>query len=83
MRERGASVCPVLTRAGGEFVTPLSLLALAEERVLTELFDLTDEAEMGHIQLSRQADIILVVPATANLMARMVAGMAMNWPQRC
>lgn len=76
MRERGASVCPVLTRAGGEFVTPLSLSALAEERVYTELFDLTDEAEMGHIQLSRQADIILVVPATANLMARMVAGMA-------
>lgn len=76
LRERGASVCPVLTRAGGEFVTPLSLSALAEERVYTELFDLTDEAEMGHIQLSRQADIVLVAPATANMMARMVAGMA-------
>jgi len=76
LRERGASVCPLLTRAGGEVVTPLSLSALAEERVYTELFDLTDEAEMGHIQLSRQADIVLVAPATANLMARMVAGMA-------
>lgn len=76
LRERGASVCPVLTGAGSEFVTPLSLSALAEERVYTELFDLTDEAEMGHIQLSRQADIVLVVPATANLMARMTAGMA-------
>lgn len=76
LRERGASVCPVLTRAGGEFVTPLSLSALAEERVYTELFDLTDEAEMGHIQLSRQADIVLVAPATANMMARMTAGMA-------
>jgi len=76
LRERGASVCPVLTRAAAEFVTPLSLSALAEERVYTELFDLTDEAEMGHIQLSRQADIVLVAPATANMMARMVAGMA-------
>ncbi|WP_416897770.1 MAG: bifunctional phosphopantothenoylcysteine decarboxylase/phosphopantothenate--cysteine ligase CoaBC [Minwuia sp.] len=76
LRERGASVSPVLTRAGAEFVTPLSLSALAEEKVYTELFDLTDEAEMGHIQLSRQADIVLVAPATANLMARMVAGMA-------
>lgn len=76
LRERGATVCPVMTRSSGEFVTPLSLSALAEERVFTELFDLTDEAEMGHIQLSRQADIVLVAPATANLMARMVAGMA-------
>jgi phosphopantothenoylcysteine decarboxylase/phosphopantothenate--cysteine ligase len=76
LRERGASVCPVLTRAASEFVTPLSLSALAEERAYTDLFDLTDEAEMGHIQLSRQADVVLVAPATANLMARMVAGIA-------
>ena len=76
LRERGAAVRPVLTGAGAEFVTPLSLAALSEDKVYTELFDLTDEAEMGHIQLSRQADIVLVAPATANLMARMAAGMA-------
>ncbi|PJK29067.1 bifunctional phosphopantothenoylcysteine decarboxylase/phosphopantothenate--cysteine ligase CoaBC [Minwuia thermotolerans] len=76
LRERGAAVRPVLTRSGAEFVTPLALSALAEEKVYTELFDLTDEAEMGHIQLSRQADIVLVAPATANLMARMAAGLA-------
>ncbi|WP_417514560.1 bifunctional phosphopantothenoylcysteine decarboxylase/phosphopantothenate--cysteine ligase CoaBC [Minwuia sp.] len=76
LRERGASVCPVMTRAAAEFVTPLALSALSEEKVFTELFDLTDEAEMGHIQLSRQADIVVVAPATANLMARMVSGMA-------
>ena len=76
LRERGAAVTPVLTGAAGEFVTPLSVSALAGEKVYTDLFDLTDEAEMGHIQLSRVADLVLVAPATADLMAKMVTGQA-------
>lgn len=76
LRERGAAVRCVLTAAGHEFATPLALSSLSEDRVFTDLFDLTDESEMGHIQLSRQADIVLVAPATANLMGRMAAGMA-------
>jgi phosphopantothenoylcysteine decarboxylase / phosphopantothenate---cysteine ligase len=76
LRERGASVAPVLTRAGAEFVTPLSVSALAGAKVHSDLFDLTDEAEMGHIQLSRSADLIVVAPATADLMARMAQGRA-------
>ncbi len=76
LRERGASVTPVLTQAGGEFVTPLSVSALAGTKVYRDLFDLTDEAEMGHIQLSRSADLVLVAPATADLMAKMAQGMA-------
>lgn len=72
----GARVTPVLTRAGAEFVTPLSVSGLAGEKVYAELFDLTDEAEMGHIQLSRVADLIVVAPATADLMARMATGQA-------
>ncbi|WP_417719353.1 bifunctional phosphopantothenoylcysteine decarboxylase/phosphopantothenate--cysteine ligase CoaBC [Salipiger sp.] len=76
LRERGAAVTPVLTRAAREFVTPLSVGALAGEKVYTDLFDLTDEAEMGHIQLSRVADLVLVVPATADLMAKMAQGLA-------
>jgi len=76
LKERGASVVPVLTKAGAEFVTPLSVAALAAEKVYTDLFDLTDEAEMGHIQLSRSADLIVVAPATADLMARLAGGMA-------
>ncbi|MDU8909652.1 bifunctional phosphopantothenoylcysteine decarboxylase/phosphopantothenate--cysteine ligase CoaBC [Aestuariicoccus sp. MJ-SS9] len=76
LRERGAAVTPVLTRAAGEFVTPLSVSALAGEKVYTDLFDLTDEAEMGHIQLSRVADLVLVAPATADLMAKMAHGLA-------
>lgn len=76
LREQGASVTPVLTRAGAEFVTPLSLSALAGSRVFTDLFDLTDEAEMGHIELSRSADLIVVAPATADLMAKMAHGRA-------
>ncbi len=67
---------PVLTRAGAEFVTPLSVSALAGVRVYQDLFDLTDEAEMGHIQLSRAADLIVVAPATADLLAKMAAGLA-------
>ena len=76
LRERGASVTPVLTRAGEEFVTPLSVSALAAEKVYRELFDLTDEAEMGHIELSRAADLVVVAPATADLMGKMTAGLA-------
>jgi phosphopantothenoylcysteine decarboxylase/phosphopantothenate--cysteine ligase len=76
LRERGASVTPVLTRAGAEFVTPLSVSALAGSKVFSDLFDLTDEAEMGHIQLSRSADLIVVAPATADLMAKMAQGQA-------
>ncbi|QYZ70559.1 bifunctional phosphopantothenoylcysteine decarboxylase/phosphopantothenate--cysteine ligase CoaBC [Neotabrizicola shimadae] len=76
LKERGAAVTPVLTRAGAEFVTPLSVAALAGEKVHSELFDLTSEAEMGHIQLSRVADLIVVAPATADLMAKMATGRA-------
>ena len=76
LNERGASVTPVLTKAGAEFVTPLSVSALAGSKVYTDLFDLTDEAEMGHIQLSRVADLIVVAPATADLMAKMAQGRA-------
>lgn len=76
LRERGATVTPVLTRAGEEFVTPLSVSALAGRKVYTDLFDLDDEAEMGHIQLSRVADLVVVAPATADLMAKMAGGLA-------
>jgi phosphopantothenoylcysteine decarboxylase/phosphopantothenate--cysteine ligase len=76
LRERGAAVTPVMTRAAKEFVTPLSLSAVAGEKVYDDLFDLTDEAEMGHIQLSRSADLIVVAPATADLMAKMAGGHA-------
>ncbi len=76
LRERGASVRCVLTEAGAKFVTPLSLQALTEEKVYSDMFSLTDESEMGHIQLSRDADLLVVAPATANILARMAAGMA-------
>ena len=76
LRERGAAVVPVLTRAGAEFVTPLSVSALAGHRVQTDLFDLTAEAEMGHIELSRAADLVVVAPATADLLAKMATGQA-------
>ena len=76
LRERGAGVTPVLTGAAQEFVTPLSASALASEKVYRDLFDLTDEAEMGHIELSRAADLVVVAPATADLMAKMAGGHA-------
>ena len=66
----------ILTRAGAEFVTPLSVSALTGEKVFSELFDLTDEAEMGHIELSRSADLVVVAPATADLMAKAATGLA-------
>ncbi|MCJ2090148.1 bifunctional phosphopantothenoylcysteine decarboxylase/phosphopantothenate--cysteine ligase CoaBC [Methylobacterium sp. E-005] len=76
LRERGASVCPVLTQGAQEFVTPLAAAALAGERAHTDLFDRASEAEIGHIKLARQADAVVVAPATANLMARMAGGHA-------
>ncbi len=76
LRERGAAVRCILTRAGAQFVTPLSVAALSEDRVYQDLFSLTDEAEMGHIRLSREADLVVVAPATADLMAKMAAGLA-------
>ncbi len=76
LRERGAEVVPVLTRAAEEFVTPLSASALSAQKVYRDLFDLTDEAEMGHIELSRAADLVVVAPATADLMGKMANGLA-------
>ena len=76
IRKAGGEVTPVLTRAAQEFVTPLSASALAAEKVYTDLFDLTDEAEMGHIELSRSADLVVVAPATADLLAKMAGGHA-------
>ena len=76
LRGAGAAVTPVLTHAAEQFVTPLSVAALAGEKVHTALFDLTAEAEMGHIELSRSADLIVVAPATADLMAKMAIGRA-------
>jgi phosphopantothenoylcysteine decarboxylase/phosphopantothenate--cysteine ligase len=76
IRERGALVTPVMTKAAAEFVTPLSVSALAGEKVYQDLFDLTTESDMGHIQLSRSADLIVVAPASADLMAKMTNGMA-------
>ena len=76
LRAAGAAVTPVLTGSAKEFVTPLSVAALAGEKVHSELFDLTSEAEMGHIELSRSADLILVAPATADMMAKMAQGRA-------
>ena len=76
LRGRGASVRCVLTEAGAKFVTPLTLQALSEDRVYGDMFSLTDESEMGHIQLSRDADLLVVAPATANMLARMAGGLA-------
>ena len=76
LKKRGHAVRCVLTEAGHHFVTPMTLAALSEDKVYTTLWDLKDEAEMGHIQLSREADLIVVAPATADLLARMPPG----WP---
>lgn len=76
LRGAGFAVTPVLTKAGAEFVTPLSVSSLAGEAAHSALFDLTHEAEIGHIQLSRAADLLVVAPATADLMAKMAAGLA-------
>jgi phosphopantothenoylcysteine decarboxylase/phosphopantothenate--cysteine ligase len=76
LRKAGIGVRPILTAAGAQFVTALSLSALAEDKVYSELFSLTDEAEMGHIVLSRSADLVVVAPATADLMAKAANGLA-------
>src|SRR5271163_4764597 len=76
LRARGCGVVCVLTAASREFVTPLSLQALSESKVYTDLFSLTDESEMGHIQLSRSADLVVVAPASADILAKMAAGLA-------
>ncbi|HVZ06664.1 bifunctional phosphopantothenoylcysteine decarboxylase/phosphopantothenate--cysteine ligase CoaBC [Rhodopila sp.] len=76
LRKQGAGVTCVLTDNGAQFVTPLSLQALSESKVYADLFSLTDESEMGHIQLSRAADLLVVAPATANLLAKMACGLA-------
>jgi phosphopantothenoylcysteine decarboxylase/phosphopantothenate--cysteine ligase len=76
LRKAEVGVQAVLTRGGAQFVTPLSLQALCEDRVYTDLFSLTDESEMGHIQLSRSADLLVVVPASADILARMASGIA-------
>jgi phosphopantothenoylcysteine decarboxylase/phosphopantothenate--cysteine ligase len=76
LRARECGVTCVLTEAGAQFVTPLSLQALSEGRVYTDLFSLTDESEMGHIQLSRSADLVVVAPASADILAKMAAGLA-------
>ena len=75
LRERGARVRPILTQGAQEFVTPLAAAALAGERAHTDLFDRADEAEIGHIRLAREADAVVVAPATANIMARVAAGL--------
>jgi phosphopantothenoylcysteine decarboxylase/phosphopantothenate--cysteine ligase len=76
LRERGAAVRAVMTAAAQHFVTPLSVAALCEDKVYTDLWSLTDESEMGHIRLSREADLLVVAPASADLIARMAAGLA-------
>ncbi|TGX50399.1 bifunctional phosphopantothenoylcysteine decarboxylase/phosphopantothenate--cysteine ligase CoaBC [Sphingomonas gei] len=75
-RKAGIGVKVVLTEGGSHFVTPMTLAALSEQQVYTSLWDLKDEAEMGHIQLSREADVVVVAPATADLLAKMAAGLA-------
>ncbi|MBV9114931.1 MAG: bifunctional phosphopantothenoylcysteine decarboxylase/phosphopantothenate--cysteine ligase CoaBC [Hyphomicrobiales bacterium] len=76
LRKRDLEVRCILTRAGKEFVTPLSVASLTSDKVYEDLFSLTDEAEMGHIELSREADLLVVAPATADLLAKMANGAA-------
>ena len=75
-RERGANVRAILTRAGAEFVTPLAVATITREKVFQDLFSLTDESEIGHIRLARDCDLIVVAPATADILARMALGLA-------
>ena len=76
LAENGVQTRAILTRAGSEFITPLAVSALTGERVYSDLFSLTDEAEMGHIELSRSADLVVVAPATADLMGKLAGGLA-------
>ncbi|MDB4007890.1 bifunctional phosphopantothenoylcysteine decarboxylase/phosphopantothenate--cysteine ligase CoaBC [Amylibacter sp.] len=80
LQKKGAEVLPVMTKSAAKFVTPLSVSALSKNKVYSDLFDLNDEAEMGHIELSRSSDLIIVAPATANLMAKMALGLATDLP---
>ena len=80
LQKKGAEVLPVMTKSAAKFVTPLSVSALSKNKVYSDLFDLNDEAEMGHIELSRSSDLIIVAPATANLMAKMAFGLATDLP---
>lgn len=83
LKERGATVRAILTAAAGRFVTPLSVGAITGERVFTDLFDLTAEHDIGHIRLSREADLLVVAPATADLLARMAHGLADDLATTC
>lgn len=83
LRKSGIGVRTILTKAGKEFVTPLSVSALCGEKVYSDLFDLDDEANMGHIELSRSADLLVVAPATADLMAKMANGLANDLASTC
>ena len=76
LKKRGVASRCILTQAGKQFVTPMSVAALSGDKVYDDLFSLTDEAQMGHIELSRSADLVVVCPATAHLMAKLAAGMA-------
>jgi len=76
LKARGIAVRTIMTKAAEEFVAPLSVASLSGEKVHSALFNLTDEIEMGHIELSRSADLLVVVPATADLMAKMAQGLA-------
>ncbi len=76
LKERGARVRVILTKGGAQFVTPLAIASLNGEKVYQDLFSLTDESEMGHIRLSREADLIVVAPASADILAKMAAGLA-------
>src|SRR6185312_1795396 len=76
LKDRGVAVRAILTRGGAEFITPLSVAALSGEKVFTDLFSLTDESEMGHIRLSREADLVVVAPASADILAKMAQGLA-------
>src|SRR4051794_7476529 len=76
LRERGAAVRCVLTKGGAQFVTPLSVSTLSRDKVFGELWSLTDESEIGHIHLARDCDLVVVAPATADILARMATGLA-------
>lgn len=83
LKERGATVRCILTKSGAEFVTPLSVSTLSEHKVYKDLFSLTDESEIGHIRLSREADLLVVAPATANILAKMAHGIGDDLATTC
>jgi len=83
LRRRDIACRCIVTKGGQEFVTPLSVSALSGDKVYTELFNLSDEAEMGHIELSRSADLVVVCPATADLMAKAAGGLANDLASTC